>query len=63
MRGCEYNGNWGNHQPYWLVIQNTGSWLLVGKDLNDSVAATGKPVGLQMQGSGGDVSREADQHF
>lgn len=27
-----------------------------GKNLNDSIASTGKPVGLQMEGSGGDLS-------
>lgn len=47
------------------------SWLLVlmivvssaSKHLNDSIAATGKPVGVKVEGSGGDVSRKADQHF
>ncbi|MDL1863840.1 hypothetical protein FBQ90_01305 [Betaproteobacteria bacterium PRO5] len=34
-----------------------------GKNLNDSIAATDKPVGVKVEGSGGDVGREADQHF
>lgn len=47
------------------------SWLLVlmivvpsaSKHLNDSVTATGKPVGVEVESSSRNLSREADQHF
>ncbi|MCC6916454.1 hypothetical protein [Nitrosomonas sp.] len=47
------------------------SWLLVlmivvpsaGKHLNDSITATGKPVGVEVESSGRNLRREADQHF
>jgi len=47
------------------------SWLLVlmivvpsaSKHLNDSVVATGKPAGVEVESSGRNLRREADQHF